>query len=192
MRTTEIGACTPPCDALRSQRDLVLAAALAPLLRAVRVPDRHSHDRDGRVHTPERDDARNSSTRSHDHLAADLLAQDPIRRADVAGALRRHGRGLQSEAVVADRGRGLVDDAVGRGAAALERQVEARQLKVDADDVGGEDAQCLLEQLLARLVSFEDDDRLHGRDRTRVGVEKYGERIPLALRTTSSYASTHR
>ena len=46
-----------------------------------------------------------------DHLAADLLAQDPVRRADVVARLRRHRRRLQPEAVLADRGRRLVHDA---------------------------------------------------------------------------------
>ena len=72
-----------PLDALRAERDLVVALALAPLLGAVRVADRHAHDRDRRVHAAERDDAGNAAARAHDHLAADLLAQDPVRRADV-------------------------------------------------------------------------------------------------------------
>ena len=46
--------------------------------------------------------------RAHDHLAADLLAQDPVRRADVVARLGRHGRALQPEPVLADRRRGLV------------------------------------------------------------------------------------
>src|SRR4029079_125994 len=40
-------------DALGAERDLVVALALAPLLRTVRVPDGHPHDRDRRVHPAE-------------------------------------------------------------------------------------------------------------------------------------------
>ena len=48
---------------------------------------------------------------------------------------------------------------VGR-AARLEREIEARELELDPDHVGREHAEALLEQLLSRLVAFEDDDRL--------------------------------
>ena len=54
---------------------------------------------------------------------------------------------------------GLVDDLVLRRSAVLEREVEARELELDADHVGREHAQSLLEQLLPGLVPFEDDDR---------------------------------
>ena len=57
-----------------------------------------------------------------------------------------------------------MDDLVLRRAPALEREVEARELELDADHVGREHAQGLLEQLLPGLVPFEDDDRrgVHG------------------------------
>ena len=77
-----------PLDPLGAERDLVLALALAPLLRAVGVADGHAHDRDRRVHAAERDDAGDAAARADDHLAADLLAQDPVRRADVVRAAR--------------------------------------------------------------------------------------------------------
>jgi len=48
------------------------------------------------------------------HAAADLLPENPVRRADVVTAFGRDRRGLQPEPVLADRGRGLVDDAVSR------------------------------------------------------------------------------
>src|SRR5205085_3380118 len=78
--------------------------------------------------------------------------------------LRRHGRRLQAQPVLANRSRRLVHDLVAGHAPRFEREVEPRQLELDADHVGGEDAQRLLEQLLARLVSLEDGDRgqLHG------------------------------
>ena len=97
-------------------------------------------------------------------MAADLLAQDPVGAPDVAGGLRRHRRRLQPEPGFADRRGRLVDDAVFGRAPGLERQVEPRELELEPDHVGGEDAQRLLEQLLAGLVPFENDDRrgLHG------------------------------
>ena len=65
-----------------------VAFALAPLLRAVGVADRHADDRDRRVHAAERDDARDAPAGADDHAAADLLAQDAVRRADVVAPLR--------------------------------------------------------------------------------------------------------
>ena len=153
------GVADAPLDPLGAERRLVVALALAPLLRAVGVADRHAHDRDRRVHAAERHDARDAPARAHDHAAADLLAQDPVRRADVAGAFRRDRRRLQPQPVLADRPRRLVHDAVRGRAAVLEREVEARELELEPDHVRLQDAQRLLEQLLARLVALEDDDR---------------------------------
>ena len=147
-------------DPLGAERDLVVALALAPLLGAVRVADRHPHDRDRRVHAAERRDARNAPAGAHDDLAADLLAEDAVRRADVAAPFGRDRRGLQPEAVLADRGRRLVHDAVVGLAAPLEREIEARELELDPDHVGLEHAQALLQQLLPGLVALEDDDRV--------------------------------
>ena len=72
MRTTEIGAWTPPIG-------------------------RH---------------AGNPPAGADDDVAADLLAQDPVRAADVVGSLRRDRRGLEPEAGLDDGSRGLVDDLV--------------------------------------------------------------------------------
>src|SRR6478752_6375404 len=69
-------------DALGPECDLVVALALAPLLRAVGVADGHPHDRDRRVHAAEWRDARNPPPGANDHLAAYLLAEDAIRGAD--------------------------------------------------------------------------------------------------------------
>ena len=153
-----------PLDPLRPERDLVVALAFAPLLRAVGVADRHAHDRDRVVHAAERHDAGDPAAGADDHLAADLLAQDPVRRADAVARLGRHGRRLQPEAVLADRRGSLVHDPVLRRTPALEREVEARELELETDHVGREHPERLLEQLLARLVALEDDDRLqlHG------------------------------
>src|SRR5207302_5465357 len=117
-------------DPLCPERDLLVALALAPFLRAVRVSDRHAHDRDRRVHAAERDHTRDAAAGAHDHAPADLLAQDAVRRADVVTALRRDRRRLQAEAVLANCARGLVDDAVLRRAARVEREVEARELEL--------------------------------------------------------------
>ena len=121
MRTTEIGACTPPSGT-----------------------------------TPG-----DPSAGSDDDLAADLLTQDPVRRADVAGLLRRDRRGLQAVPVLLHCDCGLVHDTVLRRPPRLEREIEARELELDSDHVRGEHAQCLFEKLLTGLVAFEHDDRLH-------------------------------
>src|SRR5688572_3669306 len=70
-------AADPALDPLGAERDLVLAFALAPLLRAVGVPAGHPDDRDRRVDAAERDDAGDAPAGSDDHAAADLLAEDP-------------------------------------------------------------------------------------------------------------------
>ena len=146
-------------DALGAERDLVVALAFAPLLRAVGVADGHAHDRDRRVHTAEGRDAGDSPAGADDHPAADLLAQDAVWRADVAAAFRRDRRGLQPEPVLADGARSLVHDPVVGLAAPFERQIEARELELDPDHVGPEHAEALLQELLPGLVPFEDDDR---------------------------------
>ncbi len=132
-------------DPLGAEGDLVVALALAPFLRPVRVADRHADDRDRRVHAAERRDSRNPPPGAHDHLAADLLAQDAVRGADVAAPLGRDRRRLQTEAVLADRGCGLVHDPVAGLAALLEGEVEAREVELDVDHGGVEHAQALLE-----------------------------------------------
>ena len=153
------GVADAPLDALGAERDLVVALALAPLGRAVRVADRHAHDRDRREDAADRHDARDPAARADDHLAADLLAEDPVRRADVVAALGRDRRRLEAEPVLADRRGRLVHDLVLRRAAAVEREVEAEELEREADHVRRENAERLLEQLLPGLVPLEDDDR---------------------------------
>ena len=54
------GAADAPLDLRRAEGGLVLALALAPLLRAVGVADRHSHDRDGMESAADGHDARES------------------------------------------------------------------------------------------------------------------------------------
>ena len=105
-------------------------------------------------------DSRNAPAGAHDDPAADLLADDAVRRADVAASLGGDGGCLQAETVRADRRRRLVDDPVVGLAAPLEREIEARELELDPDHVRSKHAEALLQQLLAGLVALEDDDRL--------------------------------
>ena len=58
-----------------------------------------------------------------DHLAADLLAEDPVRRADVTATLGRDRRCLQAEACLAHRRCCLVHDPVLGLAAFFEGQI---------------------------------------------------------------------
>ena len=69
--------------------------------------------------------------------------------------------------MLADRGGCLVDDSVLGGAAVLEREVVSGEVELDARHPGCENAQRLLEQLLAGLVAFEDHDCLHRVDPMR-------------------------
>src|SRR5262249_17414993 len=140
-------------DPLRSERDLVVALALTPLLCAVGVADGHAHDRDRSVDAAERCDARNAAAGADDHLAADLLPKDAVRRADIAATLRCDGRRLEPEAVLADRGRCVMDNAVVRGASALEGEIETREVELDLRHLGREHAQTLFEEFLAGLVA---------------------------------------
>ena len=101
---------------------------------------------------------------AHDHLAADVLAEDAVRRADIVAPFRGHRGGLEPETVVCDRARCLVHDAVRRRSAVPEGEIEARQRQLEADDVGLQDAEGCLEKLLARLIPLENHDRarIHG------------------------------
>ena len=82
-------------DPLGAERGLVVAFALAPLLRAVGVADGHSDNRDRRVDAAERDDPGNPPAGADDHGAADLLTEDPVRRAHIVRALGRDRGRLQ-------------------------------------------------------------------------------------------------
>src|SRR5512141_2847756 len=93
------GAADSPLDSLGAKRDFGVTLALAPFSGPVGVSDRHAHDRDRRVDAPERDDARNPTAGADDDPAADVLAEDAVRRADVVASLGRDGRSLEAEAV---------------------------------------------------------------------------------------------
>ena len=141
IRTTEIGACTPPNGATPGSRRPVRTITLPPI----------------------------SSRR--------------IRFGEPTSSLRlgRHRRGFQPEPVLPDRCGCLVDDPVSGLPAPLERQVEARQLDLQSDHVPREHAQRFLEQLLAGLVAFEDDDRLELHRRRRLAAGPFREGVATWL-----------
>ena len=114
------------------------------------------------VDAAEGGDARDAPPGSHDHLAVDPLADQPVRAADVVRALGGDGRRLDPQAGLDHRGRGLLADAVPGGAAILEGKIEALLFNVEPDHARVEYAQGLLEQLLAGLVPFEHDYREPG------------------------------
>ena len=87
------------------------------------------------MHAADREHAGDAPAGADDHLAADVLAQDPVGRADVVDSLGRDRRRLEAEPVLDDRARGLVDDAVAGRSSALEGEVELRKRKLEADDV---------------------------------------------------------
>src|SRR5262249_414593 len=122
-------AADPPLDPLRAKRDLLLSVALAPLLRPVRVSDGHAHDRDRRMDAAERCDSWNPPPCADDDPPADLLAKDPVRRADVIHALRRGRSGFEPESGLAYCGGSLADDGIRRRAAIPEREVEIPEIQ---------------------------------------------------------------
>src|SRR6185503_3490377 len=103
-----------PLDALGAERDLVLAVSLAPFLRAVGVAHGHPHHGDRRMHAADGKHAGDPPAGAHDHLAADVLAEYAVRRADIVAPFRGHRGGLEPQTVRCDRARCLVYDTVRR------------------------------------------------------------------------------
>jgi hypothetical protein len=157
------GVADSPLDSLGPESDLGIAVPLAPFVRSVRVAHRHADDRDRREHPADRDDAGNATAGADDHLAAELLPEDAVRRADVALGLGRDRRRLEPHPGLAERGRPLVDDGVAARAAGCEREVVAGEADLEPDHVRREHSQRFLEQLLPGLVAFENYDcaRVH-------------------------------
>ena len=151
-------------DPLSPESHLVVTFALAPLFRAIRVADRHADDRDRRVHTAERHHARNAPTGPDDHLPADLLPQDAVRRADVVAALRCDRRCLEPETVRSNRTGSLVNDAVVGCPPGGKGEIETGEVEVQPCHLWGEHAQGFLQQLLPGFVPFQHHDRfgVHG------------------------------
>ncbi len=153
----------PAHDPLGAKRHLVGALALAPLLGAVRVANGHPADRDGVVDARHGRHAGNPPAGPHDHLAADRLAQDAVRAADIVGAFRGDRRRLEAQSSLGHALRRFVYDLVVRRAAVLQREVVALDLELDPKHVLVEDAKRLVEELLPRLVPVERNNakRLH-------------------------------
>src|SRR5207245_11664057 len=87
-----------------------------------------------RVESLARPYARDAAPGAHNHPAVDLLAQDGVRAADVAGPLRGDGGGFDPEAKLAKRLRGIEHALVARAAPRLERHIEVVCLELDAQD----------------------------------------------------------
>ena len=151
-------------DPLGAERRLAVPFALAPLFRPVGVPNSHPNNRDRRMDSAEGSDAGNPPAGADDHAAADLLPEDPVRRADIVGSLGRDRRRLQAESRLPERRGRLENDLVLRCSARLEREIEAWEIELEPGDLGREHAERLLEQVLPGLVPFQHDDslRVHG------------------------------
>ena len=113
----------------------------------------------------DRDDAGDPPAGADDHVAADLLAEDAVRAADVACALGGHGRRFQAEPGLADRGAASCTTAFSVARRYSSERSKRGSSSSKPDHVGRENAEGLLQQLLAGLVPFEHDDGrgLHGR-----------------------------
>ena len=122
-------------DALGAKCCFCVAFPFAPLLRPVRVADRHAHDRYRRMRAADGSNAGDPPAGANDHLPADLLAENPVGRADVTGDFGCGRRGLQSQSCLANGCGCLVDDGVLRGPAIGEGEVVAREVELDSDDV---------------------------------------------------------
>ena len=96
--------------------------------------------------------------RADDHGPVDALADQAVGAADVVLALRGYRRRLQPQAGLLHRGRRFGADLVFGGAPLLQREVEAIELDLEAEDIRVEDGERRLEQLLTGLISLEDDD----------------------------------
>ena len=154
-----------PLDPLRPERDLVVALALTPLLRAVGVADRHAHDRDRCVHAAERNDARESGAR---------FARSPSRRSPRAGcgSASRRRRAPPGVIVAAFRPRPCSRIACAaswttwfwvarRDSSERSKRGNSRSSPVTS---GARTRRALLEQLLPGFVALEHHDRfgVHG------------------------------
>ena len=112
------GAADAARDALGAPGVLVAVDLLATLLRAVGVPHGHPDHGDRVVHARHGRDARDPPAGADDHLAVELLAQDPVGAAHVVLALGRDGGRLQAQPRLADGGGRLLDDLRSRSGAA--------------------------------------------------------------------------
>ncbi len=73
------------------------------------------------MHAADGKHAGNPPAGAHDHLAADVLAENAVRRTDVVSPFWGDRGGLQAEPVVCDSARGRVHHAVRRPPPVAER-----------------------------------------------------------------------
>src|SRR5439155_13760263 len=106
-----------------------------------------------------------------------------IWRAVVLSPLGRDRRRLDAEPARAHRLRRLVHDPVARRPAVLQRQVEPLEVERQLQHIGVQDAQGLLEQLLAGLVALQDSDA------ERIG---HGARVRFGTPWTSAAGAVSR
>src|SRR5205814_4729836 len=144
-----------PADLLGPEGPLVEVLAFAPLARAVGVVDGHADHGDGGVDAGQRADARDAPAGAHDDPTVDLLAQNRVGAADVAGALGRDGRRFDAEAELAEALGGVEHALVASAAALLEREVVVVGLDLEAEHLAVEEAQSLAEQLFPGLVAMQ-------------------------------------
>ena len=149
----------PAADLLRPEGPFLEVVPLAPLPGAVGVVDRHPDHGDRRVDAGNRPHAGDAAAGAHDHPAVDLLAQDRVGAADVAGTLGGDGRGLDAKPELAERGRGVEHALVTGLPPLLQREVEVPGFDLDPQHDRVEEAERLPEQLHAGLVAVEDGDR---------------------------------
>jgi hypothetical protein len=107
-------------DPLGAQGDLVAVALFAAFLGPVGVAHRHADDRDRVVDAGDRVHPGNPPPGADDHAAVDRLPQDPVRAANIVGALGRDGRGLDPVTGRAHRARRRQHHLVAGPAAVLE------------------------------------------------------------------------
>ena len=112
------------------------------------------------MHAGQRADARDAPAGAHDDPAVDLLAEDRVRAADVAGPLGGDRGGLDAKATFAERRRRLVHHLVAGLAAVGEGEIEVALHHLEADHVA---------QLLAGLVAVQNRYRGDGHQPNDMG-----------------------
>jgi len=148
-------AARPAADLLGPEGPFVQPVALAPLLRAVCVIDGHANYRDRGVDPRQRPHPGYAPPGPHDDPPVDLLAKDRVGAAHVARPFRRDRRRLQAESGLTQCFGGVDDDLVSGLPSPLEREVEVAPLHLKPEHIGLEQAEGLVEQLLAGLVAVQ-------------------------------------
>ena len=107
----------------------------------------------------ERDHAGNPAASADDHPAADLLAQDAVRRADIGAASGVTVAAFRPRPCSRIAGHASCTTWFFVTQRPSSERSKRGKLELEADHVRREDTQRLVEQLLAGLVALEDDDR---------------------------------